>query len=124
MTTIDEARRQAALVAEAKRLGVEPFQLEMARAVGTDVVRDIVKDLRRGPAQRSSSMAEEPGAASTPRQGAVAVAQPLRSPPGINLLDALVEHQDRLDRAERAERLARADRAKKMLAKAKPGGEA
>ena len=46
MTTVDEARRAAALAEEARRLGIEPWQLDMANAVPTDVLRDIVADSR------------------------------------------------------------------------------
>jgi hypothetical protein len=47
MSIITEAMARAALAAEAKRLGVEPYQLEMARAVPTETIQALVNDLRR-----------------------------------------------------------------------------
>ena len=105
MSIITEALARAALEREAKRLGVEPWQLEMARAVGDADVRGIVNDFRRGPPERSSIAAERE---SKPRPGAVGVAQPLGPPPGVGLIDKLMDLQDRIDRAERARVLARA----------------
>jgi len=111
--SMSEALARAQLEAEAKRLGIQPWELEMARATPTNVVRDVVRDLRNGPAQRSSGMGEEPAKA---RQGAVAVERPLRPPPGLSLVDQLCDLQDRIDREERARQLAKAG--------PKPGGGA
>ncbi len=54
---IDEARRQAALADEAKRLSIPEWQNEMARAVPDRLVRDIVGDHSRGTIQPSSTTA-------------------------------------------------------------------
>jgi len=105
MSIITEALARAAMEREAKRLGVEPWQLEMARAVPDSVMRDIVNDFRRGPPERSSIAAE---GESKPRLGAVAVERPLGPPPGVNLCDRLMDLQDRIDRAGRERMLARA----------------
>jgi len=109
--TVEEARRQAAMAAEARARGIEPWQLEMMNAVGDGLVRDLVNDFKHGPAQRSS-LADDPGKPSRPRATAVPVASPLAAPPGIGLVDKLVELQDRIDRADRARELAKAARPK------------
>jgi len=111
MSIITEAMARAALEREARARGIEPWQLEMARAVPDETVRAIVKDLRSGPAQRSS-LAD--GGSEKPRAGGVAVERPLGPPPGVGLCDQLMDLQDRIDRAER----------ERMLAKAKGGGAA
>jgi hypothetical protein len=110
--SMTEAMARAALEREAQRLGIEPWQLEMARAVPDETIRGLVQDLRRGPAERSG-LAD--GGSEKPRAGAVAVERPLGPPPGVGLCDQLVDMQDRLDRAERERMFAQAG-------KAKPGG--
>jgi hypothetical protein len=95
--SMQEALSRAQLEAEARRLGVEPWQLEMARAVPDNVMRSIVADFRRGVPERSSIAADS----GPSRQNAVAVERPLGPPPGVNLCDQLMDMQDRLDRAER-----------------------
>jgi hypothetical protein len=54
--SVADAKRLAALEAEARRLGLQVWELELARAVPTDEVQQIVKDFRRGPSQPSSIM--------------------------------------------------------------------
>jgi hypothetical protein len=88
------------------------WQRDMVRAVGDDLVRDLVKDFFRGPPQRSDPRAPQPMAKPqgepmlTPSQamsqgsGWVEPA-PLTSPPGVKLCDQLVDVQDVIDRAER-----------------------
>jgi hypothetical protein len=46
--SLTDARRRAALEAEARRLCLDPVTLEMSEAVPTSLVRDIVNDSRRG----------------------------------------------------------------------------
>ena len=45
--SVEEARRAAVREAEARRRGIEPWQLEMAEAVPSDLVGDIVRDQTR-----------------------------------------------------------------------------
>jgi hypothetical protein len=106
MSIADEARAQAALEAEARRLGVQPFELRMARAVPDDVMRDIVADQRRGVAQPSGLAAESDAPRrSMPRGVAVGAEIPLAPPPGVALCDRIADHFAALDRVERARRL-------------------
>lgn len=52
MSAIEDARRLTELEAEARRRGLQPWQIEAERAVGDGLVADIVADARRstGPA--------------------------------------------------------------------------
>jgi len=52
--SVEEARRAAVREAEARRRGIEPWQLEMAEAVPSDLVADIVGDQRKGISAPSS----------------------------------------------------------------------
>jgi hypothetical protein len=99
MSIMEQEQRQAALAAEARRLGLEPWQLEMARAVPTDVVRSIVSDLRRGPPQRSG-LAPESDEGARPRGAAVGIERPLAPPPGVALVDRIAEAFDRRERPQ------------------------
>jgi hypothetical protein len=107
--SIAEALMRAQLEREARARGIQPWELEMARATPDNVMRDIVRDFRKGPPERSGMGGDE----SKPRQGAVGVAQPLGPPPGVGLCDKLMDLQDRIDRAERERMLARARPASK-----------
>lgn len=51
--TIEDARNREKLEADAKRQGLTPTALEMSRAVGTDLIRDLVRDNRRSVHERS-----------------------------------------------------------------------
>jgi hypothetical protein len=89
---------------EAKRLGISVVQLRMRLAVtnsdGSDVVRQIVGDnLGRSVHQRSSILPEAPRPAVQARPSAV---QPLGPPPGIKIIDAMLDAEDRQWREERA----------------------
>ena len=99
MTSVADARRNAALEAEAKRLGLSLWQYEMVRAVDTDVIREIVRDQRRAPIVPSSiagqSTAQSPG-----RSSGWSNPQPLSPPPGVALADKLMDAQDEIDRRE------------------------
>jgi|SRR6186997_146337 hypothetical protein len=85
------------LLEKARRLGVQPWQIEMMQAVDDSHVRDLVNDFSRGPAA-PSSLTETPGVA--PRTSGPAVEVPLAPPPGVTLVDALCDAQDAVDRAE------------------------
>jgi hypothetical protein len=63
----------------------------MNRVAPTDVVQDIVRDLRSGPAQ-PSSIASTPSVPSAPHRGSGWVEpRPLGKQPGIDLIDQMVE---------------------------------
>jgi hypothetical protein len=85
------------LLEKARRLGVQPWQLEMMQAVDDSHVRDLVQDFRRGPAAPSSLVEDKP---EDRRPANVAVDVPLGLPAGIRYVDALCDAQDAADRAE------------------------
>jgi hypothetical protein len=110
-----EARKQAAIEARARKLGIEPWQLEMAEAVGDDVLRDIAADARRRPPSDGpcSPLATSPNREEVKRGTGWADEIPLKSPPGVGILDRLMDAQDAQDRAERAAKAAKPSEDKK-----------
>ena len=96
MTTVDEAERQAAREAQARRIGVEPWQLEMATAVPTNLIQDVVREQRHGVAPPSSLIPEKPQVRGTGWSDPA----PLGPPAGAALIDRLVAAQDAKDRRE------------------------
>jgi hypothetical protein len=106
-----EATRQASIEERARKLGLQPWQLEMIEAVPDNVMRDIVNDgRRRSPMSPCSPMASESSPKSEPvtRGTGWIDPAPLRPPSGIEHVDALCDQQDREDRAERAAKAAKA----------------
>lgn len=87
--------------------GLPEWQKEMARVVGDDLVREIVRDHRRGRPE-PSSLAGSAKPAHEPVYKGGPVERPLGPPPGVALCDALMDVQDKLDRAARAEQFAKA----------------
>ena len=100
MSTMDDARRNAALAAEARRRGLEPWQLEAMQAVDDKLMREIVNDQRQGVSQPSSLIAEPKGEPKPKGTGWVEP-RPLESPPGTNYVDALCDAADAADRRQR-----------------------
>src|SRR5262245_27569100 len=87
-----------------ERVGMQASVVaEMAAAVPTSVVRDIVKDLRAG-VPPPSSMVNQPAAA-VQRGTGWQEPRPLESPPGQQYIDRLMAQEDRQWRAERARQL-------------------
>jgi hypothetical protein len=85
-----------------------PWQLDMIDAVGTDVIRDVVADLRRGPAQLPVTPNPRPGVSEgrlVPGSKGWSEPAPLASPPGTALCDKLMDEQDRRDKRELERRL-------------------
>src|SRR5262245_19130318 len=98
--SVEEAKRQQALAEQARRSGIPERQQEMANSVDDALVRDLVSDFRLGPSP-PSSMAAKP-ATSEPKKGTGwQAAAPLEQPPGIDLMDAMMDQQDKIDKAER-----------------------
>jgi hypothetical protein len=97
---VDHAK-QAALAAEAKRRGIPEYQLEMARNVGTDAIRDLVSDFRRGPSQPSSIAAPSKPKVEPEKGTGWSEPLPLSNPPGVDLADRLMDQQDQIDRVRR-----------------------
>jgi hypothetical protein len=112
MTMRDEIELER-LAAEARRLGIQPWQLEMSRAVGTDLMRDIVRD-HRGGAQRPVSVLQSGPEPVVERGSGWVEPRPLESPAGVAICDRLVDVQDALDRAELSERIAKAAHAERQ----------
>ena len=109
MTIKDDARRQQALADEAKARGIPEWQLEAARAVGTDAVRDIVADSRRGSVHEPRSIMPEGANAKPAPKGNGWVTPPQVgdwSPPGERFMNQMMDAQDARDRAELARELA------------------
>jgi hypothetical protein len=95
--SVEDAKRQAALVAEARRRGLQPWELEMSKCVDDKLMRDIVNDFRQGPSKPSSLAGPGP----EPKKGTGWQDEiPLKPPPGIGLVDQLCDAQDRKDKAE------------------------
>jgi len=96
---IDYARQEQ-IAAEAKRRGISEATLEAAKAVPTDLVRDLVSDFRRGVSQ-PSSIAGAPTIQNKQKGTGWSESRPLSNPPGVNLADRLMDQQDRIDRIRR-----------------------
>ena len=111
--TIQDARNRAKLEADAKRLGLTPTALEMSRAVGTDVLNDIRRDHigRPSPVQPSGMLPEPRTSMTRPPVGQNGWIDPpsVRDwrPPGLAVMDRMLDQQDALDRAERTRRFNR-----------------
>jgi hypothetical protein len=109
--TIKDATDRARLEADARRLGLAPNALEMSRAVGTDLIGAIVRDHvgRPSPVQPRGMLPEAPrdsNHASRPPVGTNGWIEPPSindwRPPGLAVMDRMMDAQDALDRAERA----------------------
>jgi hypothetical protein len=89
-------------LAELDRQRANPTQRAMMEAVPDRLMADIVNDQRRGVAP-ASSLASTPGArAPEPRKGTGWVdSAPLKSPPGVDILDRMMDVEDAKDRSER-----------------------
>jgi hypothetical protein len=107
------------------------------KACPDDLMRQIVEDNRGGPSTYSSPIAPpkgQPREEPTNRSGWVEP-PPLRSPEGVNYVDALCDQADAVDRAERLRQLAqtaavqraeaaiREEAGKKQRDEAKKGGK-
>src|SRR5262249_16906232 len=102
MSGVEDAKRQAALAAEAKRAGIPEWQAEMARAVPNDLIAGIVNDNRSPPGP--SSIAGKPTTSAEKGTGWLK-GTPIEPPPGVEILDRVMDVQDALDRRERERQL-------------------
>jgi len=105
MSAVEDAKRQQALAARAKALGLSEATLEAAEAVPTKLVRDIVNDFRGGLAQPSSIAPKKPAQEPVARGSGWSRPLPVEQPPGIKYIDQMVDHQDALDLVEKLRRL-------------------
>lgn len=112
--TMQDARNRERLEAEARRAGLTPTALEMSRAVGTDLIGDIVRDSRRSNPVRPSGMLPDQQtslSASRPPIGENGWVSPPAianwKPPGLTIMDRMMDTQDAIDRAERSRRFNR-----------------
>jgi hypothetical protein len=96
----DKGPADKSIADDAARLGIEEWRLTMARAVGDDLVRSVVEDNR---GSRAPSSPAEPVKRGTGWSDPV----PLKPQPGIDIIDAMVDQQDALDKAELEARLRR-----------------
>ena len=103
--TINDERNREKLEADAKRLGLTPTALEMSRAVGTDLIGDIVRDNRRSMHERSGILPPQPAAPAKPPVGQGGWIEPPQvrdwKPPGLAVMDRMMDAQDARDLAER-----------------------
>ena len=97
---------------EAKRgRRIEPWELEMMKAVPDRVVRDIVSDARSWSGGPSSIAATPPSNKTDedrePQERGTGwlAERPIRPPEGVEWVDRLVDVQDALDRRERVKQL-------------------
>ena len=80
------------LTREAQRQGISITQLRMRMAVPDNLMRDIVRDNRRANASQPSTP--------TPLRGNGWVDAPkISQPPGVAILDKIMDAQDAVDRA-------------------------
>jgi hypothetical protein len=109
MSTIDDAKKNAALAARARKAGIPEWQKEMSEAVGTNLIGDIVSDSRRGHAPRSAISPPSQGAA--PAIGKHGWVDPPKvddwRPPGLDVIDRMMDQQDAADRADLVKKLKR-----------------
>ena len=96
---------QLDLEAEARRRGISVTQLRMLKATPNSVVFDLVDDaFRSNPVTGQRNPQSGKGSQPAPGSGWVEPT-PLKPPPGIELIDGLVDEQDRRDRLDLARKL-------------------
>lgn len=95
MSMIDDAKRRAELEARARRAGLEPFAVQMADAVGTDLIRDLVRDSRRQSPHKFDPLPPKPSDTEPKADGDVAARaaqpKPYRLPAGTAVHDRMVD---------------------------------
>jgi hypothetical protein len=84
--------------AEAKRRGVEPYQVRATGAVNDKLVSEIAADFRR-PLNPSGSLIPDRLRSNEPPRAASGGMVEVKPPPGINIIDQMCDAQDRRDRA-------------------------
>jgi hypothetical protein len=96
--TAEMAEDKFNVEAEAKRRGLQPYQVRATQAVGNRLVADIVGDARRGISQ-SASLAPPIRESTKPRGTGWQDVPPVQQPPGVNLIDKMCDAQDRAAKA-------------------------
>ena len=96
--TCETAADKVDVAAEARRRGIEPYQVRAIGAVDDRLMADIVSDARRGIPQTTSLIPDRQRSEEKPRPPSGGTV-PLQPPPGIEHIDRMVAHQDRIDRA-------------------------
>ena len=94
--TADTAQDKFDVEAEARRRGIQPYQVRATQAVNDRLMADIVADARRGISQ-SASMIPPSRAPAKPKGSGWQDAAPLQQPPGIDHIDRMCEAQSRAD---------------------------
>jgi hypothetical protein len=95
--TADTAEDKFDVEAEARRRGIQPYQVRATQAVGDRLVKDIVADAYRGISQ-SASMIPPSREPAKPKGTGWVDAAPLKSP-DTRWIDAQIDAQDKRDRA-------------------------
>jgi len=93
----DELIRQ-----EAARRGISETTLRMYKAAPDSLVRDIVNDLRSGPARPSSIIPDNNRSGPAAPGSGWQKERPLRAPEGIDLIDRMCANADALERIQTA----------------------
>lgn len=111
MSIQDEAKAQRDLETRARRQGREPFAQRMIEAVGDDTLRSIVRDNLRNVHDRAGMLPDAPPAPAKPPIGKGGWVDPPSvadwKPPGLNVMDRMMDAQDAIDRAEAVRRFNR-----------------
>jgi hypothetical protein len=94
--TAETAEDKFDVEAEARRRGIEPYQVRAAQAVPNRLVRDIVADAYRGISQ-SASMLPPSREPPKPKGTGWVDAAPIGQPPGVKIIDQMCEAQSRCD---------------------------
>jgi hypothetical protein len=97
--TAETAEDKFNVEAEAKRRGLQPYQVRATQAVGDQLIKDIVADARRGISQSASPIPPAREKSVRPRGSGWQDAQPVSQPPGVNLIDKMCDAQDRAAKA-------------------------
>src|SRR6516225_10022736 len=96
--TADTAEDKFDVEAEARRRGVQPYQLRAANAVGDRLVKDLVADAYKGISQ-SASMLRPSREPPKPKGNGWVDPAPVKPPSGIEYVDRLCDQQSRAERA-------------------------
>jgi hypothetical protein len=96
------ADEEELLIAEAMRRGISVTTLKMYKACSDSLMRDLVNDLRSGPAQPSSIIPDNNRLGAGERGSGWQKEIPLRPPEGVELIDRMCRTADAVERIQTA----------------------
>jgi hypothetical protein len=100
--TAETAEDKFNVEAEARRRGIEPYQVRATGAVNDRLMADLVSDFRR-PISQSSSMIPPTREPPKPRGTGWVDSAPVKPPSGVDHIDAIAESFARRERAVRVQ---------------------